>query len=98
MRDVELFREQRRGAVDLVTDHQVGRPLVVQFEVPANAPARDLGGVVPTQDTALRPVGSASNNGRRSSGAPAGCPSTSNDKNPRLQRQAGSPDDLTTPQ
>lgn len=51
MRDVELISEYRRREVDLVTDHQVGRPRVVQLEVPANAPTRDLCGVMPAQDT-----------------------------------------------
>ena len=50
VRDVELLSEYRGREVDLVTDHQVGRPRVVQLEVPAKAPTRVLGGVVPSQD------------------------------------------------
>jgi hypothetical protein len=68
MRDVELFSEHGRSEVELVTDHQVWRPGVVELEVPANASTRDLCGVVPAQDAIFIELVWL-HNGRRSSGA-----------------------------
>jgi len=47
VRYAELFSKHRRREVDLVTNHEVGGPCVIQLEVARNATTRNLRGVVP---------------------------------------------------